>query len=366
MKTTGLYLGSFDPVTYGHIDIITRSANLFQNVIVGVSDNMLKTYMFSKDERIALVKRAVSHLPNVSVLNIQDGRLSCDIGFEYNATLIRGIRNQTDAEYENFVGTAWKLHHPSVDIVVLTASNELKDISSSSAKIAAQLNGKTQHYVPLFVKEAMERKLGQFRIGVTGSIASGKSTLVNDLVRLYPTRIKNLCLDTIASDILFERTEPAYSLLREEIIDKFEIYRLTKPNIASVIFKNEDQKNWLNDKIMPFIETRIRAEIGSFKGLIIFNSALLIDRNMLDYVNNNLVLLEVSEEEQLKRLQERGHTNAQSVYRITSQLSTERKAERVMKKIQKDNTGLMLSLGESDNRAKTVINFVYNNLKYCI
>jgi pantetheine-phosphate adenylyltransferase len=364
VKTTGLFLGSFDPITFGHIDLIERSSKIFQHVIVGLGNNPTKTYSFNRSERWNMVKTCIPHLDNVSVVNIDDGRISCDIAYEYNATLIRGVRNSVDVDYEKFVGRAWKLHQPSVDIFILNTSPDLEDVSSSSAKMAAKLNGHTEKYVPLHVKEKLERLEGQCRIGITGSIASGKTTLVNELVRLYKGGVKDICLDTMASNILFEREEPVYKILRQEILDNFELKELTKSAIAAKIFKSEDNKNWLNDKIKPAIETRIRASLKGVKGLVIFNSALLVDRDMLDYVNNNLVVLGVSEEDQLKRLIHRNHTKDQAEYRIAAQLSTKEKIKKAGYKIVNDNYGNLLYLEGSENRTRDTVNFINDKLNF--
>lgn len=313
-----------------------------------------------------MVNACIQHLDNVSLINVDDddGRISCDIAYEYNASLIRGVRNLVDVDYEKFIGRAWKLHQPTVDIFILNTSPELDDVSSSSAKMAAKLNGHTEKYVPLHVKDKLERLEGQCRIGITGTIASGKTTLTNELVKLYEGKVTDICLDTMASNILLEREEPIYKILRQEILDNFELKELTKSGIASKIFKSEDNKNWLNDKLRPAIETRIRASLKGVKGLVIFNSALLVDRDMLDYVNNNLVVLGVSEEDQLKRLINRNHTKERAEYRMSAQLSTKEKIKKAGYKIANDNYGNLLYLESTENRYSDTIKFIEDTLDF--
>lgn len=107
--TRALFPGSFDPLTMGHLDTIERGAELFDEVIVGVFVNTSKKSLFSAEERVVLITKAVAHLPNVRVIH-QEHQLTVETAKELGVkALIRGIRNVKDFEYER--GIAQMNHH---------------------------------------------------------------------------------------------------------------------------------------------------------------------------------------------------------------------------------------------------------------
>ena len=96
-----IYTGSFDPITLGHLDIITRASATFQNVYIGIGDNPAKKYLFTKGERHNLMTNRVCHLNNVKVIEIPNNRLSVDVAYEMGASIIKGVRlNAADFDYE--------------------------------------------------------------------------------------------------------------------------------------------------------------------------------------------------------------------------------------------------------------------------
>lgn len=125
----GLVTGSFDPITVGHVDIVSRAARIFGKVIVVVAQNEEKEYMFSQDERVAIVKAAVKHLNNVEV-EICNGYVA-DFAKEHNAdAFVRGIRGGADVAYEQNMADV-NFANSGVDTVLLFAKPEYHLISST-------------------------------------------------------------------------------------------------------------------------------------------------------------------------------------------------------------------------------------------
>ena len=125
----GLVTGSFDPITVGHVDIVSRAARIFGKVIVVVAQNEEKEYMFSQDERVAIVKVAVKHLNNVEV-EICNGYVA-DFAKEHNAdAFVRGIRGGADVAYEQNMADV-NFANSGVDTVLLFAKPEYHLISST-------------------------------------------------------------------------------------------------------------------------------------------------------------------------------------------------------------------------------------------
>ncbi len=143
----GIYPGSFDPVTLGHLDIIRRAAHLMDELIVGVLVNKSKAPLFSMEERVELLKRATSDIKNVKVM-ASDGLL-VDFATEQKADfLVRGLRAVTDFEYEiSLAHTNHKLQ-PNIDTVFFTTTAEYSYLSSSLVREIASYGGDISAFVP--------------------------------------------------------------------------------------------------------------------------------------------------------------------------------------------------------------------------
>ena len=131
-KKLGLVTGSFDPITVGHVDIISRAAKLFERVIVVVAQNEEKTYLFSKEERVAIAKAAVEHIANAEVM-LCNGYVA-DFATEHGAdAFVRGIRGGEDVAYEQYMADV-NFAKSGVDTVLLFAKPEYHLISSTAVR----------------------------------------------------------------------------------------------------------------------------------------------------------------------------------------------------------------------------------------
>lgn len=158
MHQRAIYPGTFDPITNGHADLIARAANLFSEVIVGVANSPSKKPMFSLDERVELVRQAVSHLPNVTVVGFSG--LLVDFAKEYQATvLIRGLRAVSDFEYEFQLANMNRRLFPELESVFLTPSEENSFISSTLVKEVAIHHGDVRQFTSPRVAEALADKV---------------------------------------------------------------------------------------------------------------------------------------------------------------------------------------------------------------
>lgn len=156
-----IYPGSFDPVTYGHIDIIRRSSKLVDELIVGVLNNNAKSPLFSVEERVKILEEACKDLPNVEIDSFTG--LLIDYAKEKNINVaLRGLRAITDFEYElQIAQTNRKLSNGALDTVFLTTSLEYAYLSSSSVKEIAYFGGDISQCVPEFVAEQIHEKYGR-------------------------------------------------------------------------------------------------------------------------------------------------------------------------------------------------------------
>ncbi|OSM04829.1 pantetheine-phosphate adenylyltransferase [Magnetofaba australis] len=145
-----IYAGSFDPITLGHLDIIKRGAALFDTLVVGVAVNRSKKTLFSAEQRLDHVTRAVADLPNVHVRRI-DGLLVQFAKSMGAQALLRGLRVMTDFEYEFQMAAMNRQLAPSLETLFLTAEESTTFISSSMIKEIACNGGDVTPFVPALV-----------------------------------------------------------------------------------------------------------------------------------------------------------------------------------------------------------------------
>ena len=157
---SAIYPGSFDPVTFGHLDIIRRAASMFDTVTVSVLDNQAKTSLFSVDERVKMLQEATKKIPNVKIDSFSG--LLIDYCTQMNTyTVIRGLRAVTDFEYElQMAQTNRTLSGGKVDSIFLTTSLEYAYLSSSVVKEIASFRSDVSICVPQVVADALHEKFG--------------------------------------------------------------------------------------------------------------------------------------------------------------------------------------------------------------
>lgn len=144
--------GSFDPVTYGHLDIVTRASKMFKKVIVVVASNSSKHCSFTPEERVAMIKKCIPDLKNVEV-DHYDGLLA-NYAAEKGATaIIKGLRAMSDFEYEFQMALTNKELNPQVETLFLTTAAQNMYLSSSMVKQIASMGGDISHFVPDVIKQ---------------------------------------------------------------------------------------------------------------------------------------------------------------------------------------------------------------------
>ena len=154
-----VYPGSFDPITNGHLDIVSRAAQMFDHVIVAVAANTEKTPLFSVNARRRLAADAVKELRNVSVETFQ-GLLIKYARRKRATAVVRGLRAVSDFEFEFQLALMNRKLDPSIETIFLMPKDEYTFISSRLVKEIGELGGKVSDFVPRGVEQAMRRKFG--------------------------------------------------------------------------------------------------------------------------------------------------------------------------------------------------------------
>ncbi len=157
MTRRAIYAGTFDPITVGHIDVAARAAQVFDHLVVAVSDISRKNILFNTEERLDLARQALAHLPNVEVRPFA-GLLVDWARAQGIHTLIRGLRAFSDFEYEFQMALTNRKLAPDVETLFLMPSEDYSTVSSSLVKEIASLGGAVEQFAPPAVVAALRRR----------------------------------------------------------------------------------------------------------------------------------------------------------------------------------------------------------------
>ena len=154
--------GTFDPITNGHIDVIARASQMFDEVIVGVAKSDKKRPLFTLEERVALAKEATAHLDNVSVVGFDD--LLVHFAEEIDCKfVVKGLRAITDFEYEFQMTAANYRLNDSIETVFIMSPPQYMYLSSSIVREISKMGGDIEQFVPPCVYEALKKKYANLR-----------------------------------------------------------------------------------------------------------------------------------------------------------------------------------------------------------
>ncbi len=164
MSRIGFYPGSFDPVTLGHIDIIRRSAPLFDRLVVGVGVHHGKAPLFSGEERVALLEAEIASLSPAMVAEVAvttfdslTVQAAMDVGARF---IVRGVRDTADFNYEMQMTGMNSAMAPEIETLYFAASPEVRHIASKFVRQIAAMGGDTKAFVPAVVAHRLAEKLG--------------------------------------------------------------------------------------------------------------------------------------------------------------------------------------------------------------
>ena len=154
-----IYPGSFDPITFGHMDIIERACGIFDKVILAVAESESKKPLFTLEERLGLTKSIYSDHPKIETVSFSR-KLTVELAREHNAcAIIRGLRAVADFEYEFQLATMNRSLAPDIESIFLTPKDTLIYVSSSLVKEIAELKGDVSRFVHPNIDQALKAKL---------------------------------------------------------------------------------------------------------------------------------------------------------------------------------------------------------------
>lgn len=161
---TGIYPGSFDPVTKGHLDVIKRASRIVDRLLVAVLVNNTKSPLFTTEERVDMLRRVTAEIDNVEVISYQG--LTVEMARKYGASvMIRGLRAVTDFEYELQIAQTNHIVAPDIDTIFLTTNLKYAYLSSSIVKEVSYYDGDISQFVPEEIAEMVQQKMRMYRLG---------------------------------------------------------------------------------------------------------------------------------------------------------------------------------------------------------
>jgi pantetheine-phosphate adenylyltransferase len=155
-----LYPGTFDPITFGHIDIAERAANIFSKVIAVIADNTTKNPLFSVQERLEMAKEALSHVPNIEVI-VYRGLIARCLEEKKGTAIIRGLRALSDFEYEFQMAFTNRNMNENAETVFLMPGAKYTYLNSTMVKQIAKFGGDVGAFVPECVTKRLVEKFRQ-------------------------------------------------------------------------------------------------------------------------------------------------------------------------------------------------------------
>jgi pantetheine-phosphate adenylyltransferase len=368
-KTRAVLAFSGDPITYGHVDLIRRALCVFEHITVAIGINASKRYTFSLTEREAIAREVLKPFGDRVDVTSFEGLL-VNFAHENSVThIIRGLRTSGDFEFEKLLSDINKTQNMGIDTWFIPADAELGCVSSSAVKELVKNQGDVTGYVPLLVKEKLERVLlSQVVIGITGEIGAGKSYVAAKFVEWaknqsqfnyhsestikncpvgtgYP--IHNIDLDRIGHAILEKETKPLYRETRENLIKHFgkEIVKeesednfINTKALGNIIFNDPMKLKLFNEITSDVILFKMKQDMIGKYGIILINSALLFEAQLTNLVNNNVIIVRADKQIRDKRLYERGYSYKEIEKRNKAQGTIDQKL-RVYEEIKNKNKG---------------------------
>lgn len=366
-----IYAFSGDPITYGHIDIIVRAAEVFDEVVAAIGVNPSKDYLFSLKEREQLAKKALAGLVNVSVVSFKG--LLIDFAYEIGAdVIVKGVRSASDFEYEATLYHMGESQELDIDTFILIARPELAHVSSSAVKQIQKEQGLIHEYVPLNVKQALEANLsGQYILAVTGEIGSGKSYVSDKFVELgrqQDMQVHHIDLDKITHQIYQDLPQPKYKQIRELIAQVFgqkvknKDGSIDRKILGEIVFNDYKKLQQLNRIMEQPLHVRIRRELYDKQGLILLNAALIIESQMSYLSNHNVCLVKTDRDSQRQRLNQRDLNDKQIQRRLDSQYTFDQKLKFLENAIEQTGTGQAWVVDNSGKAAANEIEAQFNQI----
>ncbi|PCJ58437.1 MAG: hypothetical protein COA79_13020 [Planctomycetota bacterium] len=366
-----IFVFSGDPITLGHIDLITKASGMFEKLVIGIANNQEKNYLFSLNERLDMVKECLKNIENIEI-KISKG-LTVDFALQHKANvIIRGVRTSADLDYELIFAQMNLSQKTNLQTIFIPSDPKYIHVSSSVVKTIQKDHGLITDFVPYYVKAKLEEKLSrQYFVSITGAISAGKSTFsheFNHYARKKGIEAHNIEMDKLGHIILSENDDPYYRLIRDEIADTFgkdlqnEDSSINREKLGKLVFKDADKLSKLESIIYDPIRIELNRQTRNIQGLVFVTAALIVEKNLLFRSNNNVILVDASKETRMDRLLKAGFSKEDAENRMKTQWTKEDKVSFISNKIKEHSYGTYIEVNTDNGYTEECLESVWNKL----
>jgi len=364
---------SGDPLTNGHISVIRKASAIFKPLVVAIGVNPDKKYTFSLDERESLAKQVLTDL-DVEVTSFS-GLLIDFAKLNNIKIIIRSIRNAADYNYEQILNDVNYSQQNEIETIFFFAKQNLTHISSSAVKDLQKHHGDISEYVPVSIKDALERRISkQTLIGITGGIGSGKSYFTTQLLKSCAAKnieSHNIDLDEIGRNILTKFTDPYSISIRDSLFAAFGTQILDKSStiptginlreLTNIMFTHEKNLKTFNTIMKDPTIFQFRQMLNGLTGIIFVNSALFAEGNLAHLTNYNVICVTADDNIRKTRLIKRNYSQEKITQVFNAQMTQPEKLEYLTQQTIKYNYGCILQF-ENSNASITDIDEYVNTI----
>lgn len=316
-----VFPGSFDPFTNGHKDIVENVLQSYDNIVILICNNEEKTYMFSNDEKKTIINGIFKDNKKVYVDILDKGESLGNYAYQNYFTIVKGIRNKTDEFYEKQL-SMFNNDQYGVLTDFFKSDGKEKYISSSFVKQAFKYSVDIKYYVHPIVQKMFKVKKGLNVLGITGSIACGKSTLIKNEYKDWQV----INMDDLARSIYKGETKLHRTLMEKQVKG---LSRLGIDTDVDNLQNTLKKCMFVNDKIVKMCDNILSYEIlrmatdklSKMTGNVIIECASFDKFNhLIDLCDHNILYIKVDKEERIKRLMKRSNIDKSYAKKIVETL----------------------------------------------
>ncbi|MCK4592354.1 dephospho-CoA kinase [Candidatus Parcubacteria bacterium] len=373
--------GSFDPFHDGHKFTMVSFFKLHPKatlyIVVGVNEEKEGFYTFSTEEKVFLIERSIPAEYAERVKVIPYSGIIANLFYEQNINMfVKGARDSKDFESESWIAEVNSKFAGNPTTLIIPQTNPvLSKVSSSNLKNFINFGLDAKDFAPALIREALQMRMkDQLMIGVTGGIASGKTTLAEDLQRFSEensapkdTSIYHISLDALGKVVYSNDPTPRFLAIRKQINKEFggkllkEDDSIDTRKLGNIAFSSKRELDKLVGIMLDPILHLLRKKLDELgKGIFLIEGANLVEGEMTHLVNENIILVQVDKEVQKKRMAKRGLSGKQIERRFGFQFGNKERTEAITARQRKEFGRLFIKI---DGSKETNIKEVYKKLQ---
>ena len=373
--------GTFNPFQYGHLSTVISFLELHSKailyIVIGVNEEKENKNTFSTEEKVFLVEQTIPAEYKNRVKVIPYSGIIANLFYEQNINMfVKGARDSGDFEYESWIAEVNSKFAGNPTTLIIPQTNPaLLKVSSTNLKNFINLGLDAKDFAPALTREALQiRMKDQLMFGVTGGIASGKTTFAKDLQKFSEENVTaedmlvyHISLDDLGKVVYSNDPTPRFLAIRKQIDKEFggnllrEDSSIDTQKLGNIAFSSKRKLDKLVGIMLEPILHLLRKKLDEFgKGIFLIEGANLVEGEMTHLVNENIILVQVDKEVQKERMMKKGLSEKQIERRFGFQLGNKERTEEIIARQREEFDRLFIRI---DGSKETNIEEVYKELQ---